>query len=106
MLAVDGIHNVLDLLEEVDDGRLAGVDYIEALACPAGCVGGPATVENPSWRGRMIKISEAVEADSAQARAEAKQIVDEYGEDFFAIERACSRSGTAIDPCLELPSRR
>jgi hypothetical protein len=23
------------------------VDYIEALACPAGCVGGPLTVENP-----------------------------------------------------------
>ncbi|MFA7635521.1 MAG: [Fe-Fe] hydrogenase large subunit C-terminal domain-containing protein, partial [Bacillota bacterium] len=99
VLAVDGIHNVLDLLEEVDDGRLAGVDYIEALACPAGCVGGPATVENPFVaRARMIKISEAVEADSAQARAEAKQIVDEYGEDFFAIEgELAAVAGLAID---------
>jgi Na+-translocating ferredoxin:NAD+ oxidoreductase RNF subunit RnfB len=104
VLAVDGIHNVLDLLEEVDDGRLAGVDYIEALACPAGCVGGPATVENPFVaRARMIKISEAVEADSAQARAEAKQIVDEYGEDFFAIEgELAAVAGLAIDPRLEV----
>jgi Na+-translocating ferredoxin:NAD+ oxidoreductase RNF subunit RnfB len=51
----------------------------------------------------MIKISEAVEADSAQARAEAKQIVDEYGEDFFAIEgELAAVAGLAIDPRLEV----
>ncbi|HPT67810.1 MAG TPA: [Fe-Fe] hydrogenase large subunit C-terminal domain-containing protein [Bacillota bacterium] len=46
VLAVDGIHNVLELLEEIELEHLTDVDYIEALACPNGCVGGALTVEN------------------------------------------------------------
>jgi iron only hydrogenase large subunit-like protein len=46
-IAVDGIANVIGVLESLENGQLKGVDYIEALACPAGCVGGPLTVENP-----------------------------------------------------------
>ena len=104
VLAVDGIHNVLGLLEEVDNGRLAGVDYIEALACPAGCVGGPATVENPFVaRARMIEISKAVEADSAEALSEARRLVDERGTDFFALQgELTALSGLEIDPRLEV----
>lgn len=45
-LAVDGIHNVLEVLEEIELERLTDVDYIEALACPGGCIGGALTVEN------------------------------------------------------------
>ena len=35
-LAVDGIHNVLAVLEEIELERLTDVDYLEALACPGG----------------------------------------------------------------------
>lgn len=45
-LAVDGIHNVITILEEVEKDRLEDVDFIEALACVGGCLGGPLTVEN------------------------------------------------------------
>lgn len=45
-LSVDGIHNVLGVLEEIELERLTDVDYLEALACPGGCVGGALTVEN------------------------------------------------------------
>ncbi len=47
LLAVDGIHNVAQVLEEIELGRLADVDYLEANACIGGCVGGPLVVENP-----------------------------------------------------------
>lgn len=46
-IAVDGIANVIGILEALENGKLKGIAYIEALACPAGCVGGPLTVENP-----------------------------------------------------------
>jgi iron only hydrogenase large subunit-like protein len=46
-MAVDGIANVIGVLEALENGTLTGIAYIEALACPAGCVGGPLTVENP-----------------------------------------------------------
>ncbi len=45
-VAVDGIHNVIQLFEDIEDGKLTDVDYVEALACPGGCVGGPLTAEN------------------------------------------------------------
>ncbi|GHU47689.1 Fe-S cluster protein [Clostridia bacterium] len=46
-LAADGIENVLQVLEELEDGRLPTLDYIELNSCPGGCVGGVFTVENP-----------------------------------------------------------
>ena len=46
-VAVDGIDNVLKFLEELENGKIKHVDFIEAMACPGGCVGGALTVENP-----------------------------------------------------------
>lgn len=45
-LAVDGIHNVIDILEEIENERLRDVDFIEANSCVGGCIGGPLTVAN------------------------------------------------------------
>ncbi|MBO7289048.1 MAG: ferredoxin, partial [Clostridia bacterium] len=45
-IAVDGIHNVIDVLEEIENDKLKDVEFVEALACTGGCVGGPLTVEN------------------------------------------------------------
>ncbi|NMA55706.1 MAG: 4Fe-4S dicluster domain-containing protein [Firmicutes bacterium] len=45
-LIVDGIHNVLSVLEEIELGRLADIDFIEAQACPGGCIGGILNVTN------------------------------------------------------------
>lgn len=45
-LIVDEIHNVSEVFEQVAMGKLNKVDYIEALACSGGCIGGPLMVEN------------------------------------------------------------
>lgn len=45
-VAVDGIHNVVKLLEEIEDDETLDLDFIEALSCIGGCVGGPLNVEN------------------------------------------------------------
>lgn len=45
-LAVDGIHNVITILEAVENDKLENVEFIEALSCTGGCLGGPLTVEN------------------------------------------------------------
>lgn len=46
-LAADGIEHVISVLEELEDDKIHGLDYIELNACTAGCVGGCLTVENP-----------------------------------------------------------
>ena len=51
-VAVDGINNVIRILEEIEDGRLPDADFVELTACPQGCVGGCLTVENPYF-GKM-----------------------------------------------------
>lgn len=45
-IAVDGIHNVIQVFDEIENDKLGDVKYIEALACVGGCVGGPLAVEN------------------------------------------------------------
>jgi len=46
-LAVDGIDNAIQMLEQIEDGRQPEVDFIELSACTQGCVGGCLNVENP-----------------------------------------------------------
>ena len=46
-LAVDGIGNVIKVLEEIENMKLSDLQFFEGLACPGGCVGGPLTFENP-----------------------------------------------------------
>ncbi|MDR0406385.1 MAG: 4Fe-4S dicluster domain-containing protein [Clostridiales bacterium] len=45
-IAVDGIWNVIKVLEEVENGKIDDIVFVEASACVGGCVGGPLTVEN------------------------------------------------------------
>lgn len=45
-ISVDGMENVIDILEKVEDGTLTNVSYIEALGCTGGCLGGVLAVEN------------------------------------------------------------
>ncbi|MDO4730557.1 MAG: [Fe-Fe] hydrogenase large subunit C-terminal domain-containing protein [Clostridia bacterium] len=45
-LAADGIENAIRILEELEEFRIRGIDFIELSACSAGCVGGVMCVEN------------------------------------------------------------
>lgn len=46
-IAVDGIENCINVLEDIEDGKLPEVEFVELGACTQGCVGGCLTVENP-----------------------------------------------------------
>ena len=45
-LGVDGIENVIDILEEIDRDNIKKIAYVEATCCFGGCIGGPLTVMN------------------------------------------------------------
>jgi iron only hydrogenase large subunit-like protein len=58
-LAVDGIQNVIRVLEEIEDDKLTDLEFFEGLACPGGCVGGPLTFENGFVaKNRIRKLSD------------------------------------------------
>jgi hypothetical protein len=46
-LAADGIENVTRVLDQLENGNISSLEFIELNACPGGCVGGVMAPENP-----------------------------------------------------------
>ncbi len=46
-IAVNGMENIIDIFDEIENGKLSDVDFVETLACVGGCVGGTFNIENP-----------------------------------------------------------
>lgn len=46
-LAADGIGNVIRVLDQVENGNIPPLEFIELNACSGGCVGGVMTMQNP-----------------------------------------------------------
>ena len=60
-LSADGIENVMQVLEDLEDEKLSGLRFIELDACNGGCVGGILTVENPFIaKTKLKKIKESL----------------------------------------------
>jgi iron only hydrogenase large subunit-like protein len=90
-VSVDGIENVIALLEAIDNGKLADIPYIEALACPGGCVGGPMAVENPHVARTTMKAITRIEYAAAEYGA-IEYDAAEYGVSEHGARAGCGAS--------------
>jgi Iron only hydrogenase large subunit, C-terminal domain len=77
VLAVDGIHNVITIFDKMENDRLNDIDFVEALSCSGGCLGGPLTVAN-------MFIAKTVQKKHMSEAAE-KSISKGYREDYRDI---------------------
>ncbi len=60
-IAVDGINEVIKVLEEIETGRLEGLEFFEGMSCVGGCIGGPLTIENPYiTKNKMHSLAETL----------------------------------------------
>lgn len=55
-ISVDGIQNVIQVLEEIEYGKVNQAEFIELSACISGCAGGPLNLVNPFLASRRITI--------------------------------------------------
>lgn len=46
-LAADGIDNCIHVLDQIENGTMPSLEFIELNACAGGCVGGVCTIQNP-----------------------------------------------------------
>lgn len=46
-LAADGIENVIRVLDQIENGNIPPLEFIELNTCTGGCVGGVLTMQNP-----------------------------------------------------------
>lgn len=55
-LAVDGIEEVIKVLDKMEIGKLPEIDFFEGYSCVTGCSGGVLNVENPFMAKARIRI--------------------------------------------------
>ncbi|MDC7242061.1 MAG: [Fe-Fe] hydrogenase large subunit C-terminal domain-containing protein [Spirochaetales bacterium] len=93
-ISVDGIDHVIDVLENLENGHIRNVDFVEMMSCPGGCVGGPLSVENPYIARNIISSRERV----LQQAAEEKPVELPEGICLFWTEELESRTTHRLDP--------
>jgi Na+-translocating ferredoxin:NAD+ oxidoreductase RNF subunit RnfB len=70
ILAVGGVENVVHILEQIENGRLREVDYVELRSCRDGCIGGCLMVENPyRARAKLMNVAKKSGAGPDEERA-------------------------------------
>jgi iron only hydrogenase large subunit-like protein len=84
-IVVDGIKNVINVLDEIENGKLRNVEFVEARACPEGCVGGALTVaDRYVSRGRIRKLMLRNDKESIVNREE---VVKLFKEGYYFFEK-------------------
>ena len=72
-IAVDGIDNVIRVLDEIENDKFTGIRFAELNACPSGCVGGCLTVENAFVaRARIQRIGQNLEPQKSTNKVDSE----------------------------------
>lgn len=83
-LAVAGLPNAIKVLDDIENGSLKDIDFVECLACSGGCIGGSLTVENAYVsRSKVIKLVKLLGETPKQNRDKIKKL---YIRKYFFME--------------------
>lgn len=107
-ISVDGISNVIKILDDVESGKLSDIDYIEAQACTGGCVGGVLAVENNFITRRRIRLI-ATEGEDKAREIEESELAKKYlaNERYFMHGRKIEpRPTLKLDDDMEIAIRK
>ncbi len=97
-MAIDGIHNVIEFLDLVEDERLSPVDFLELRACDTGCTGGILTVRNRFCATERIRYSGSKHPENLPGEVE--QTIRERGQELLyhlKSERLTSKPALSLD---------
>lgn len=86
-LAVSGLAEILKVFNDIEQGKLRNIDFIEAYSCTHGCVGGSLTIENLyiSYN-KIIKLIETLEFEKIKACPDIREVRKLYAQKYFFIE--------------------
>ncbi|MGC9373758.1 MAG: [Fe-Fe] hydrogenase large subunit C-terminal domain-containing protein [Bacteroidales bacterium] len=76
-LAIDGVHNVIDFLEKIENEEIKDVDFLELRACDESCAGGVLTTKNRFLTVERLK-KRASQYKKNKKRTPQKQILNYY----------------------------
>ena len=91
-LATDGIENCVRVLDQIENGNIQGLEFIELNACPGGCVGGTMTIENPFIaRARLLSLRRYLPITQNQPPLGEKYIPADYFFDSLPQDVPCAK---------------
>lgn len=100
-LEVDGISNVIKVLEEVELGKLDDIEFIECSACSGGCVGGPLLIQNSFIAKNRIMNYVKLADNSVMTEEELNKYIKMYEDGFLRLsEKIEPRSVMSLDTDL------
>ncbi len=101
-LAADGIENVNHVLEQLDNGNISSLEFIELNACPGGCVGGAMVVENPFVaKARLQTLRRYLPVSLASLKEDEKEYIPQNYffdklPDYLPIQRLSENFGESL----------
>jgi hypothetical protein len=82
-LAIGGLSDTVRIFEEIENGKLRDIQYIEVHSCPTACVGGSLTVENSYIaRGRVLRMIQKFGGKPCQDQEKIRGL---YQKNFFSL---------------------
>ena len=100
LMAVDGIHSAISILDGIQKSELNGVQYVECQACVGGCMGGALTIQNPFVaRARIETMLQQIQASGVRDLSiEDETVADLLRQGFFdQTEPLCPRPAMRLD---------
>jgi iron only hydrogenase large subunit-like protein len=83
-IAVSGLSDVTRILDDIESGRLRGIDFVEASACLGGCIGGSLTVDN-MYVARSAVLS-LMRKHGESPVIDKDKVVSNYREGYYFLE--------------------
>ncbi len=80
-LTVNGVRDTIQILDDIESGRLQDVDYLDCAICPGGCVAGPLVVQNKHVATSIAE--ELIEQYGVKSRIDVRKVLREYNEVYF-----------------------
>jgi hypothetical protein len=82
-LAIGGLTDAVRIFDEIENGKLRDIQYIEVHSCPTACVGGSLTAENAYIaRGRVLRMVQRFGGKPCQDREKIRGL---YQKNFFSL---------------------
>ena len=105
-LAADGIENVIHVLDQMENGHIPPLDFIELNACTGGCVGGVLTMQNPFIaKARLQTLRRYLPVSQTLVpKEESHYIPDDYLFDVLPEYKPMSRLGNNMAESMRMLS--
>lgn len=102
-LAADGIENVIHVLDQIENGNIPPLEFIELNACTRGCVGGVLTMQNPFIaEARLHSLRRYLPVSQNSLPSGSSYIPDEYLFEELPEYDPISRLGSSIAESMRM----